>query len=567
MPNVNRRSFLSLTGVAGAAVAASPLLAACGGSSPAASKGTGASTLTGLAAALPKYIPLSGGPTPDIPSVAGAAGAVTDPGFLSYPASPVATVTGTPGKGGSYTAVTPMWGSIPPDGNAYYQAVNKALGTNITVKPADGNNYDKVIPTVIAGNDLPSWIQLPTWWNNSFNTGSLAAAKFADLTPYLSGDNIKAYPNLAAIPTPGWISGAWGNKIYGIPSFTTGQSFSSALFYRKDVFDAKGIKASDVKKADDLMALGKELTSAANGVWAFDVIWLMVQQIFNVPPNNGGYALVNGKLVSAYEVPQMLDALDFAYKLAKSGYVHPDGLADKTGEGKQRFYSGKTLITSDGTGAWNGPDYTAGSAANPAYVRGAFQLFAHDGSTPTIPLSVGGGSSIVSYLNKSLSTDQIKELLAVANFLAAPYGSKEYTLIKFGVEGTHYTMSGGVPTLTDQGKKEAAQDTYTFLACAPQTQFNTGQNAITQAYCAWSADAVKYAYKPVFYGMNVTVPTQFKTANAAQEINDTIKAVTYGQKTVSDFQAVLSSWKSSGGDQLVAWYKTNVFDKYGSGQA
>ena len=565
MPHVNRRSFLGLTG---AAITAAPLLSACGSSSSTAKAQTkgGASTLTGLAAALPKYIPLTGGPTPDIPSVTGAAGSVTDAGYLSYPANPVATVTGVPGKGGTYTGVTPLWGSIPADGNAYYQAVNKALGVTLKIKPADGNTYNQVVPTVVAGNDLPSWIQLPTWWNNDFNTGSLAASKFADLTPYVSGDNIKAYPNLAAIPTPGWVSGAWNDKIYGIPSFTTGQGFSSALFFRKDVFDAKGISPDSVRTADDLMALGKELTSASAGVWAFDVIWLMIQQMFDVPPNNGGYAMVDGKLVSAFESPQILEALDFAHKLAKSGFVHPDALADKTGDGKQRFYSGKTVVCNDGTGAWNAADAIAGAAATPAYVRGAFKLFAHDGGTPTIALGGGGGASIVSYLNKSLTPDQIKELLAVANYLAAPFGSAEYTLINYGVQGADYTVQNGVPTYTDQGKKESSQDTYQFLASAPQAQFNTGQNSVTQAYTAWSADAVKHAYKPVFYGMNTTVPTQFKTANAAQQVTDTIKAVTYGQKTVSDYQAVLSSWKSSGGDELTAWYKANVLDKFGTGQ-
>jgi putative aldouronate transport system substrate-binding protein len=565
MENVNRRSFLSLTGTLGAAVAASPLLAACGTSTAAKSGATSKQALT-AGKVLPTYVPQTGGPTPDLPSVAGSAGSMTDPGFLSYPANQVATVAGIPGKGGSYTAVTPLWGSIPPDGNGYYQAVNKALGATITIKPADGNTYNNVVPTVIAGGDLPSWIQLPAWWNANFNTGEIAPAKFADLTPHLGGDNVKAYPNLAAIPTSGWQAGAWGDKLYGIPSFTTAQAFAGALFYRKDVLDAKGIKASEVKNADDLMGLGKELTNAGAGVWAFDVLWIMIQQMFDVPPMNGGFALRDGKLIASFEDPSVLEALDYAYKMAKSGYVHPDALADKTGDGTQRFYSGKELIMYGGMGAWNNTDATAGTAANPAYVRGAFDLFAHDGSTPTIALSVNGGSSIISYLNKNLKPDQIKECLAIADFLAAPFGSKEYTLVKYGAVGADYTMENGVPTYTATGKKEASADTYDFLAFGPQVQFNAGQNPVTQAYCAWSAGAVKYAYKPMFSGMNLTVPSQYSVANSAQQLNDTIKAVTYGQKTVADYQSVLSSWKSNGGDALVAWADANIYQKQGSGQ-
>src|SRR4051812_42742449 len=154
---MNRRTFVNgAVAVAGAA-ALSPLLAACGDG--AASKG-GTSSKKGLAAALPDYRP-SHAVTPDIPSVTGAAGAFTDPGFLTYPAHPVRTAAGVPGKGGSYTAVTPMWGTLPSPHNSYYQAMNKALGATITMKPANGNDYATIIPTMTASKKLPDWIQLP----------------------------------------------------------------------------------------------------------------------------------------------------------------------------------------------------------------------------------------------------------------------------------------------------------------------------------------------------------------------------------------------------------------------
>ncbi|MEV8559219.1 hypothetical protein AB0478_22770 [Streptomyces sp. NPDC051917] len=183
------------------AAALSPLLAACGSGSSNA-KG-GANSTSGLAAVLPDY-QVSKTVKPDIPSVSGAAGAFTDPGFLTYPANPVATVSGTPGKGGSYTAVTPLWGTLPSPGNSYYQAMNKALGATITMKPANGNDYATNIPTMTASKKLPDWIQLPSWWNANFNVGGLAGTQLADLTPYLAGDKIKRYPNLAAIPTGAW---------------------------------------------------------------------------------------------------------------------------------------------------------------------------------------------------------------------------------------------------------------------------------------------------------------------------------------------------------------------------
>lgn len=279
--DLSRRRLLRYAALgAGAAALGAPLLSACGSSSSA----NGAVSSSGLKSSLPDYVPLTGGVRADIPSVPGVNGAVTDPGYLSYPTNLVKTVGELPGSGGSYSAIAPLWGSIPAAGNAYYQAVNKALGVNVTVSPANGNTYGTTVPTLVAGDKLPDWIQLPTWWNGTFNVGELAADKFAELTPYLAGSNIRKYPNLAAIPTGGWEAGAWQGKLYGIPSFVTGQGFAGVLYYRKDLFDARGIDPDQVKTSDDLYHLGAQLTAPNSDVWAFDNLWLMVQQIFKVPP-------------------------------------------------------------------------------------------------------------------------------------------------------------------------------------------------------------------------------------------------------------------------------------------
>ena len=115
-----RRGFVSASaGVAGA-IAAVPLLSACG--SAASSKG-GVTTKKGLDAILPDHVPLTNGPTPDIAAVTGVNGAMSDPGFLKYPTNLVKTVSEVPGKGGSYTAIIPLWGNIPSANNAYFKAL------------------------------------------------------------------------------------------------------------------------------------------------------------------------------------------------------------------------------------------------------------------------------------------------------------------------------------------------------------------------------------------------------------------------------------------------------------
>jgi putative aldouronate transport system substrate-binding protein len=551
---MDRRRFLQLTGL-GVVVATS---AACGDAKG--GGGPGTTDQSQLQKVLPAYLP-SAAVQPDIPSVQGANGFFSMPAFLTYPSNPVATVTGTPGKGGTYTAKTPLWGAIPSStGNNYYDAVNSALGATVKMQPADGVNYDKVLPTLFAGDKLPDWLQIPSW--NMTNLGfSGAVTKFADLGPYLSGDAVKAYPNLAAIPSSAWQCCIWNGKLYGLPVYSSGANPGGAFFYRKDIFDQLGVSADSIKTPADLEAVAKQLTDPQAGRWAFGDFFDYLGQIFKFPGEPNKWSLdAAGKLIHRYEMPQYLEALSWFQKQAKAGYVHPDALAGKSDQDKQRFWSGKELITADGEGAWKGDDAQSGQAANPSYVRQAFKPMSVDG-TPQLDMTPSAG--LYSFLNAKLSADQIKECLAIANYLAAPYGTAEYLTVNFGKEGVDYTMKDGNPQLTEKGGKEVAT-TYQFLVTplTPTTVIG-GQTQVVKDYAAWEADMVKYAVKPVFYGMNISEPTQFAKLN--QPMVDVSKDVRYGRKPVSAFQDALKTWKAQGGDQLRAFYE-DIRTKYGTGQ-
>lgn len=555
---LSRRGLLASIAV----IAAAPLLDACGG--PKASN-TGTSSQNELSKALPAYAP-SSLVKPDIPSVTGANGAASDPAFLSYPASPPRTVTGPVGSGGTYVTMTPLWGSIPPSsGNAYYDAVNKEIGATLKLQPADGTTYGDLLPPLFASDKLPDWINIPSWNTPKLSFGEAVQTKFADLTPYLSGDNVKQYPNLAAISTNAWAAGVWNGKLYGLPIYSSNVIVAGAYFYRKDIFDKAGISA-DVKSVADLENIGKALTNASAGQWAFDDLCgddaSYIAQIFGFPRTDYVWTTdASGKLVHRYETDAIAEALDWHAKMVKAGYVHPDAVANNKQDAKQRFWSGKVAVCVDGTGAWNGDDAKSGSAANPSYNRQAFKLFSAHGATPTMPL--GNSASMYSYLNKKLSDKQIRECLAIANYLAAPYGSAEWLTVNFGVPGTDYTMTNGNPLLTERGSKEVAT-TFQFLACPPSVNtVQSGFGQVTKDYTAWQADMVKYATKPLFYGMNVSEPQQFASLN--QSMLDMITDVKVGRKPVSAWKDAVDGWRKQGGDELRKFYE-GIRDKYGTGK-
>jgi putative aldouronate transport system substrate-binding protein len=556
---LSRRGLLSAAAAVGGAAVAGPLLSACGSSK---SGGPGTTSQSQLGQVLPAYVPNTS-IKPDVAGVQGAAGSISEALFLNYPASPVQTVSAPPGKGGTYTTMTPLWAAIPPSsGNSYYDTVNKAVGATLKIQPQDGNNFGNNLPPLLAADKLPDWICIPGWNTLNLSFGQAVGLKFVDLSPYLAGDKVKQYPNLAAIPTGAWQAAVWNGKLYGIPVYPSGADFIGVYFYRKDIFDKLGIKADDVKTTEDLGNLGKELTNAKAGQWAFDDLigdtgsWVL--QPFKIPSRWAADS--SGKLYHKYEAPEMLEALNWSAKLVKAGYVHPDAVANNSQNAKQRFHSGKVAIQADGTGAWTGDDAKAGTAANPGYNRQAFNFFTASGA-PTVELQNQG--RIFSYLNKKLSDAQVKELIGIANYFAAPYGSAEWLVANNGAVGTDYTMQNGNPVLTALGNKEVAT-TFEFLATAvtPIT-VQQGYTQMAKDFAAWKAAAVKYCAKPLFYSMNVTEPSQY--ASIGKQVDDTMVDVKFGRKPVSAYQDAVATWRRQGGDALRAFYQ-NIREKFGTGQ-
>ncbi|MFE2088488.1 extracellular solute-binding protein [Streptomyces sp. NPDC059460] len=543
----SRRSFLASSAVAAVAVAGGvPLLAACGGGSGSGSK-DGTTTGKALKKVLPDYIP-SNLVQPDVASVNG-----SSPGFTKLPDPLVASVKSVPGKGSAFRIMTPLWGTVPKKNNPYYTAVNKAVGATLNFDPQDGNTYQDKIGAVLAGSDIPDVVTIPGW-NMQGQIRNAIVAKFADLSPYLAGDAIKKYPNLANIPTGAWQYSVFGGKLRGLPM--PSPILGNAIFYRKDLVGSGAVPAS----ADDLLAFGKEYTDAKKKVWAFDDLWTCIQKIFGLLPDAPHYwKLENGKLVHKIETQEYREALAFARKLHEGGYVHPDAEAGKDADSKIRFTGGRVLMYNDGTGGWKGM-VTEQATANPKFDMQALDFFNHDGGKPVLWQDDPAG--IFTFLSKKLPKAKIEEILAVADFAAAPYGTKEFMLTNYGVQDTHYTIKDGVPTFTPQGIQEAQPSTFMFLASPPHTVAFPDEPQLVKDYAGWMARQAPNVKKPLFFGMQIVEPQRY--ASLYTPFDDLQKDIRRGRKKVSDVDAAVTTWKNSGGDKLRDWYQ-DILDKNGSG--
>jgi putative aldouronate transport system substrate-binding protein len=187
------------------------LVAACGGASgatpaapptsaaPPAPKPTTGPVTTPAAAvvsrsgrvSLPTYVPPNA-PPPDIPGTG-----MVPPGYSAYPKQITRSVADRPAKGGDITVVTQTLGVVPPtpDSNPIWAELNKRIGANLNITITPFADYGTKLPTILAGNDLPDLLFLPRGQRVP-GFAQFLDSQAADLTPYLSGDAVKDYPNL-----------------------------------------------------------------------------------------------------------------------------------------------------------------------------------------------------------------------------------------------------------------------------------------------------------------------------------------------------------------------------------
>lgn len=554
-PVLSRRTFLAAAAAAGVGLSMADLLAACGGNSTA-SKG-GSNTLSQLAGVLPDYVPVSY-VKPDFAPVEGPAGVFSPPAYLKWPAQQVRALSGTVSSG-SVTAMTPAFWPIPPQPNAYFDAVNKRLGANVTFQIVDGNDYGTKVSAQLAGKQIPDMYVIPTW---NYPPGMLEAVTslFADVTDHLKGSNIRKWKFLANLPTGAWQYGAFNNRLFGIP-FPNGL-YGVAPFYRKDIFDKLGV--APPKNSDDLLKLGRTITNPKANQWAFGDIWLEVSRMFAVPQDfvvDSG-----GKLTYYVETPQFESAVAFAAQLYKEQLIHPTIVAGDTTQAKTLFESGRMLVYTDGVGAWH-EALERNRPNNPSFNMQAWTLFSHDGkSTPYQSLGTPGG--IYTFLNKNLPASRIDELLSICNWCAATIGTEEYTLRLYGVEGVHWTAgAGGVPQPTAQGTTEVTY-TYGFLTGVPDAISEPQYPDFVRDSYHWQADSVKFAVKSPLYGLNVQEPAdisgfrpQGPNAQNGTALDNKVTDILHGRAPVSDLKPAVQSWLQNGGNQYKQYYESILSKK------
>jgi putative aldouronate transport system substrate-binding protein len=329
--------------------------------------------------------------------------------------------------------------------------------------------------------------------------------------------------------------------------------------YRRDLFKKKGYTVP--KSPDEFLSWAKEATEPKSKVWACDDMKWTAFNVFGALPGSDKalwWNMQDGKLVNRIETEQYLEALEWTRKLYAAKVVHPDAVSGKAGgKAGNRFTAGQVLVYNNNISDWWGK-MAEQRTQNPDFDMAAFDIFGPDGGDPTLWAGQPGG--MFTFVSKKASKQQIKDFLALCNYCAAPYGTKEFMLTAYGVEGTDYTTKDGLPVKTQQGINEVS-GTYDLTGNpAPYVAYPDLPD-VTRGIVEWYQRMGAFTKKTSFFGLTVTEPTRW--ANLADDFEQLEDDCVRGRKKISDVQQAVSDWKKKGGDDLRDWYK-KLLDDNGS---
>jgi putative aldouronate transport system substrate-binding protein len=286
-------------------------------------------------------------------------------------------------------------------------------------------------------------------------------------------------------------------------------------------------------------ALGATSGAPNNGIPGFATYFLESFGAPNIWRESGG------KLTKDWETDEFKAAIGFVRSLWEAGVMHPDSPTATVNQAAQNFYAGKTVLWSNG--------FTIGDVAwNRAYAMDAnfgmrgIAPFAAATSKPVHHL--GAGAALLTAVKKT-NADKVKEMLGILNYLSAPFGTAEFLLIWYGIQGVEFEFdANGNPQVTEKGQPDL---------------FIPWPNLGSPASVLYNARSPEYARvmhpdASAIQSMGIQNPvvglyskTNAERASALnQKIGDGLLDIIFGRADVNSFDQLVKDWRGAGGDQI-----------------
>jgi putative aldouronate transport system substrate-binding protein len=568
---LSRRACLRALARTGALAGVAALLAACSGNplapgSPTASAPAGAAKPAGTkSVTLPAFQPPATAPTPDSP---GSADGVVEPGYVNWPKTNFQSVKQAPGDGTDVSIFINIPGAPPPalDQNPAWQAWNTALNVKLNFLFYAFADLAPKFGTLVAGNDLPDIIGTLVRQDIPL-TPDLLAAKAQDLTPFLSGDAIKAYPNLAALRTRSWKSMVFDNKIYGVPVGTPYSQFFWWPLIHQELLDGQGI--SQPKTTDEYKRLMVDLTKPQQNQFGI-LSQGGYQYSYDMNTGNGWYPAMfgapnlwavdaGGKFTHTWETDGYKQALAFTVDLFKAGVFHPDTYQLNVVTAAQAFQARKGALVVTGLR----PDFwdIRGTAAEGLQPPSNVKLLAPPAAPGLKPQYYNGRPAFAIAFLKKAPEARIKMLLRVLDYIAAPFGSDEYLLINYGIKGRDWEPdANGNPITTKTGQVDMggiSTGAVSFLSTLTgryEVLYSAADRSFAQRIQDFQKILAPISVEDASLGLYSATQAS-KGVALIQPFGDGVTDIVTGRRPLADLDGLVKDWRSGGGDASRSEYE------------
>ncbi|GAA2154065.1 extracellular solute-binding protein [Glycomyces lechevalierae] len=476
--------------------------------------------------------------------------------FTSYP-EPVQAVTDLPSGSGSYELTVPCWGPAPAKDDPYFAAVYEAWGgTKLELRQGDGMTYGDTAVQWVKADEYGDGIQLFNYMTGSFSSfQETVVNSFYNLTEIVQGDISERWPLLAAIPSAAWGQAVWSKDpddpdtagIYAIPmNYSGGQG--NGILARTDLMEAAGIAMPTT--VEELLDACRAWSDDANGKWAFATLDWFIGQWFGLGGTDGwNWDPEQKKMINNIERPEFTELLEFRRTLWDEKLIHPDAPTGTLDQAAMQE-AGQVLFTQDNLVRWN--DYNLKVKKGEAQGAVApLPPLAAKGRTPTVAMAAGIGGW--TFLNKNLSKEQVEEILDIANWCASPYGTKEYEILNYGVEGQHFEIGAdGTPVYTTLGSEIVQGPVHYKALCCQVETFLTGDPDMVAARFEYDASIQDYAMENPFEGVRIEAPAEAKAAGST--LWDQQQDIAYGRAELSSIPEMVETYMKNGGEEARQYY-------------
>ena len=145
-------------------------------------------------------------------------------------------------------------------------------------------------------------------------------------------------------------------------------------------------------------------------------------------------------------------------------------------------------------------------------------------------------------------------LLRVLNFLAAPFGTEEDLLLRFGVKDVEWTDdANGNPQFTDKGKADF-MPWRNIVAPAPVAFLPVNAPEFPKLLQEWESELAAVGIEDASVGLVSRTYAQ-KGATANRTLGDGFDDIVTGRRPLSDYDSLVKDWLATVGNAAKSEYE------------